>query len=187
MDDEAVLYNQVTARVIQVSADVTAMITAIVGVLGTLSAPLLLQRMSARQGEQQAAADERRRHFEERRAAYTTMNRACREFNTMLKDALHRIRDGAYSDSDRAEVENIRRTYRDRYAEIQMIVPERVIDAVRAVNRILAEADAAAKRLDRGIPRDNETADLVLAALKDVEPKLTELTYIMRADLGVED
>jgi hypothetical protein len=187
MDDEAVLYNQVTARVIQVSADVTAMITAIVGVLGTLSAPLLLQRMSVRQGEQQAAADERRRHFEERRAAYTTMNRACREFNTMLKDALHRIRDSVYSDSDRAEVENIRRTYRDRYAEIQMIVPERVIDAVRTVNRILAEADAATKRLDRGIPRDNETPELVMAALKDVEPKLTELTYLMRTDLGVED
>jgi hypothetical protein len=187
MDDEAVLRNQVTAKVIRVSADVTAMITAIVGVLGTLSAPLLLQRMSARQGEQQAAADERRRHFEERRAAYTAMNRACREFNTMLKDALHRIRDGVYSDSDRAEVENIRRTYRDRYAEIQMIVPERIVDAVRAVNKILAEADAAAKRLDRGISRDNETPELVLAALKDVEPRLTELTYIMRVDLGVED
>ena len=163
------------------------MITAIVGVLGTLSAPLLLQRMSARHGEQQAAADERRRHFEERRAAYTAMNRACREFNTALKDALHRIRDGVYSDSDRAEVEDVRRTYRDRYAEVQMIVPERVIDAVRAVNKILAEADAAAKRLDRGISRDNESPELALANLKNVEPGLTALTYLMRADLGVKD
>jgi hypothetical protein len=143
--------------------------------------------MSARHGEQQAAADERRRNFEERRAAYTAMNRACREFNTALKDALHRIRDGVYSDSDRAGVEDIRRTYRDRYAEVQMIVPERVIDAVRTVNKILAEADAAAKRLDRGISRDNESPELILANLKDVEPRLTALTYLMRADLGVKD
>jgi hypothetical protein len=170
-----------------VTEAVTAMITAIVGVLGTLCAPLLSQRLSARQGAEKAAADERRRNFEERRAAYTAMNRACREFNTALKDALHRIRDDVYNDPDRAEVENIRRTYRDRYAEVQMIVPERVIDAVRAVNKILAEADAAAKRLDRGIPRDNETPELILAALKEAEPKLTELTYIMRADLGVEN
>ena len=68
-----------------------------------------------------------------------------------------------------------------------MIVPERVIDAVRAVNKILAEADAAAKRLDRGISRDNESPELVLANLKDVEPGLTALTYLMRADLGVKD
>jgi hypothetical protein len=163
------------------------MITAIVGVLGTLCAPLLSQRISARQNEEKEAADERRRHFEERRAAYTAMNRACREFNTALKDALHRIRDDVYSDADRAEVENIRRAYRDRYAEVQMIVPEHVIDAVRAVNKILAEADAAAKRLDRGIPRDNESPELVLADLNDAEPKLSELTYIMRADLGVKD
>jgi hypothetical protein len=115
------------------------------------------------------------------------MNRACREFNTALKDALHRIRDDVYSDSDRAEVENIRRAYRDRYAEVQMIVPERVVDAVRAVNKILAEADAAAKRLDRGIPRENESPELILTALKEAEPKLTALTYIMRADLGVAD
>jgi hypothetical protein len=156
-------------------------------VLGTLSAPLLAQRLIARQGEEKAAAEERRKNFEDRRAAYTALNRACREFNTALKDALHRIRDDVYSDADRAEVENIRRTYRDRYAEVQMIVPERVIDAVRVVNKILAEADAAAKRLDRGIPRDNETPELILAALKEAEPKLTELTYIMRADLGVEN
>jgi hypothetical protein len=40
--------------------------------------------------------------------------------------------------------------------------------------------------IDRGMPRDNENPELILAELKHVEPKLTELTYIMRADLGVE-
>jgi hypothetical protein len=163
------------------------MITAIVGVLGTLCAPLLSQRISSRQSQQKAADDERRRNLDERRAAYTAINRSCREFNTILKDALHRIRDGVYSDSDRVEVENIRRTYRDRYAEVQMLVPERVIDAAREVNNVLAEADAAAKRLDRGMAREGEDPESVLAALKEVEPKLTALTYVMRADLGIND
>jgi hypothetical protein len=163
------------------------MISAVVGVLGTLSAPLLAQRMTARQKVQASASEERRRHFDERRVAYTLLNRASREFHTILKDALHRIRDGVYADQDRTEVENLRRVYRDRYAEVQMIVPDRILDASRAVNEVLADMDAAAKRLDRGCPREGETPESLLLALKEAEPRLSALTEIMREDLGIDN
>src|SRR5260221_4235533 len=110
--------------------------------------------MTGRQNREKSRAADTRRNFEERRAASTAMNRASREFHTLLKDALHRIRDGAYGDEERAEVESVRRAYRDRYAEIQTIVPQRVLDASRAVNSVLAEADAAVQPLDRG-PHDH--------------------------------
>ena len=116
---------------------IAAMVTAVVGVFGTLSAPILGQFMTGRQNREKNLAADTRRKFEERRAAYTAMNRASREFDTVLKDALHRIRDGAYGDEERAEVESVMRAYRDRYAEIQMIVPQRVLDASRAVNFVL--------------------------------------------------
>lgn len=49
------------------TAAVTAMITAVVGVLGTLFAPVLSQRLTARQRADEAQLAERRRRFEERR------------------------------------------------------------------------------------------------------------------------
>src|SRR5262249_5125320 len=128
---------------------IAAMVTAVVGVFGTLSAPLFGQFLTGRRTREKDRAAEIRRNFEERRAAYTAMNLASREFDTILKDALHRLRDNAYSAEERTGVENVRRAYRDRYAEIQMIVPQRVLDASRAVNSVLADVDAAVKRVER--------------------------------------
>ncbi|MGW1889616.1 hypothetical protein ACWCP6_05040 [Streptomyces sp. NPDC002004] len=169
------------------TAEVTAMITAVAGVLGTLLAPLVAQRLTARQRLEETELAERRRGFEERRAAYTAMNRSSRSFHTLLKDALHRIRDGVYTDDDRAELEHARREYRDRYAEAQMIVPEHILDASREVNQVLAGADAVVKRIDRGLARDGETAERALLHLQEAEPRLTAMRRRMRDDLGVVD
>ncbi|MCZ1008097.1 hypothetical protein [Streptomyces lydicus] len=168
-------------------ATTAAMITAIVGVLGTLLAPLVAIGATKRQRAQELRTEESRRLFEERRAAYTAMNRASRHFHTMLKDALHRLRDGVYTDDDRAQVEEARRDYRDRYAEAQMIVPEAVLTASRELNVVLAGIDATAKRIDRGLSREGESADQALLDLKAAEPALTTMRRIMREDLGVAD
>ncbi|MEU0145777.1 hypothetical protein ABZ119_07390 [Streptomyces sp. NPDC006288] len=77
------------------------MVTAVAGVLGTLSAPLVTPWVTRRQRAEDGQVESARRLFEERRAAYTAMNRASRHFHTMLKDTLHRLRDGVYTDDDR--------------------------------------------------------------------------------------
>jgi hypothetical protein len=169
------------------TAAVTAMITAVVGVLGTLFAPVLSQRLTARQRDEENRAAEERRRFEERRDAYTAMNRASRQFHTLLKDALHRLRDGVYGDAERDQLEETRRDYRDRYAQAQMIVPERILEASRSVNEVLAGIDAAVKRLDRGVARDGESAEGALLELKEAEPRLSAMRRLMREDLGVAE
>ncbi|MFJ5151076.1 hypothetical protein ACIQCF_05735 [Streptomyces sp. NPDC088353] len=169
------------------TAEVSAMITAVVGVLGTLFAPVLSQRLSARGRAEEAEAAERRRRFEERRDAYTAMNRASRQFHTLLKDALHRIRDGVYTEQDREQLEEVRRDHRDRYAEVQMVVPERILSASRAVNEVLAGVDAAAKRLDRDLAGEGESAEQALIDLKEAEPRLSAMRRMIREDLGVRD
>ncbi|MEU5886504.1 hypothetical protein ABZ835_06650 [Streptomyces sp. NPDC047461] len=169
------------------TAAVTAMITAVVGVLGTLFAPVLSQRLTSRQRAEEAEVAEHRRLFEDRRTAYTAMNRASRQFHTLLKDALHRLRDDVYTDHDREQLEEVRREYRDRYAEAQMVVPERILEASRAVNEVLAGIDAVVKRLDRGRARDGESAVRALLDLKEAEPRLSEMRRLMREDLGVAD
>jgi hypothetical protein len=68
-----------------------------------------------------------------------------------------------------------------------MVVPERVLDASRAVNEVLADVDAAVKRLDRGLPRAGESAEQVLVDLKEAEPRLAAMRRLMRADLGVTE
>ncbi|SMQ18536.1 hypothetical protein SAMN06272771_4989 [Streptomyces sp. Ag82_O1-12] len=40
-----------------------------------------------------------------------------------------------------------------------MIVPERILEASRSVNEVLAGIDAAVKRLDRGVAREGESAE----------------------------
>lgn len=168
------------------TAAITAMITAVVGVLGTLFSPVVSQRLTARQRMEEAEVAERRRQFEERREAYTAMNRASRQFHTLLKDALHRIRDGVYADTERDQLEETRREYRDRYAQAQMIVPERILEASRSVNEVLAGIDAMVKRLDRGLAREGESAERALLDLKEAEPRLSAMRRLMREDLGVD-
>ena len=128
------------------AAMVTAVVTAVVGVLGTLFAPVVTTSTAKRQRAVEARTEQERQRFEERRAAYTAMNRASRHLHTLLKDALHRIRDDVYTDDDRAQLEEARRDYRHRYAEAQMIVPETILQASREVNTVLAAADAVTKR-----------------------------------------
>ncbi|MFD9815270.1 hypothetical protein [Streptomyces sp. NPDC059080] len=169
------------------SAVIAAMITAVVGVLGTLFAPLLTHRITRRQRVEEAAEEAARRSLDERRTAYTALNRASRQFHTLLKDALHRLRDGAYGAHEREQTEEARLEYRDRYAEAQMSVPGVVLAASRDVNRVLAHADAVVKRLDRGRADDGESADRALADLKAAEPALSVLSAVMRRDLGVPD
>lgn len=166
---------------------IATMVTAVVGVLGTLSAPLVTTWVTRRQRMADSQAEESRRHFEDRRGAYTAMNRASRNFHTVLKDALHRLRDGVYTDDERTRVEEARRDYRDRYAESQMIVPEAVLAASREVNVVLAAVDATAKRIDRGLAGDGESAEQALLDLKAAEPALTAMRRIMREDTGVAD
>ncbi|KOG32736.1 hypothetical protein [Streptomyces resistomycificus] len=162
-------------------------ITAVVGVLGTLFAPVLTHRLSARQRVEESELADRRRAFEERRDAYTAMNRASRQFHTLLKDALHRLRDDVYGDHEREQLEEARRYYRDRYAEAQMVVPERILEASRSLNTALASIDAVAKRLDRGRAGEGESAQQALLDLKQAEPRLSTMRRLMREDLGVRD
>jgi hypothetical protein len=169
------------------SAVVAAMVTAIVGVMGTLFAPWMAHRVASRQRLADAETEDRRRNFEDRRAAYVAMNRASRQFHTLLKDALHRLRDGVYTDHERAELEQARLEYRDRYAEAQLIAAEVVLAASRDLNTVMAEVDAVVKRVDRNLSRDGESAEVALVRLKDAEPKLADMVRIMRRHLGTQD
>ncbi|MFF3159140.1 hypothetical protein [Streptomyces sp. NPDC057910] len=97
------------------------------------------------------------------------------------------MRDSVYTEEDRTRLEESRREYRDRYASAQMIVPLRIMEASRELNRVLAEVDAAAKRIDRGLAREGESAEQLLLRVRQAEPRLVTMRTLMRADLGIRD
>jgi hypothetical protein len=66
-------------------------------------------------------------------------------------------------------------------------VPQAVLAASRDLNTVLAGIDAMTKRIDRGIPRDGESADQALILLKEAEPRLTTMLQIMRREHGTPD
>jgi len=163
-------------------------ITAVVGVLGTLLAPLITHRVAARERADERAEADRVRGLQERRDAYTEMNRDARQFSTLLKDATHRLRDGVYGDEERTALEQARLRHRDRYAEAQMVAPERILDAARAVNGVLGEVDAGVKRIDRRAAHETETSDALRRRLvEEGDPLLAQMRRLMREDLGVRD
>jgi hypothetical protein len=141
---------------------VTAVITAVVGVLGTLFAPA---RRGGRTRRARAAVREAagRVHPDEP---------ASRQVHTLLQDALHRLREPVnlfrsqhWTEQERDQIEEARREYRDRYAQAQMVVPERILEASRTLNTVLAGADAELKRLDPGLARDGGSAEQALLDL----------------------
>jgi hypothetical protein len=187
------------------NANLTTVLVAILGVAGTLSSPLLGQRIAARAKQQEfdlqrqerleARADSRQREtFEERRAMYARLNTAARRYTQQLRNYLHMLRDGAITADGRDRLEKARQTYQELYSDAQMILPDRVLKAAASVNTSLGDAYGMIKRLEAARPRA-ETADgpadtverareLCSVTLYDL---IDSLRQLMREDLGVSD
>ncbi|MFH8975503.1 hypothetical protein [Streptomyces sp. NPDC017890] len=186
------------------------LLIAMVGVAGTLGAALLTQNRADRtkRMELQAAAEQRREehgHAEEmlraeqtrqrqleslerRRACYITLNTSARQYLTAMTNYLHALQRGEDVSPRLTDLEAARLTYRDSYAESQMIAPEAVSRASSTAKKRL---NAAYGRLRKygSAPSDHaeELANLEAEFREEVWPYLGELKQSMRADLGVDD
>ncbi|MFE5241371.1 MULTISPECIES: hypothetical protein [unclassified Streptomyces] len=169
------------------------MLVALVGVVGTLLAPLttnwvsarvrlqefdLQQRASALTREEEAATAD----LERRRAAYIALNSSARLWRLLLMEDVHALRAGG---STGEQTEQARQAFQADFAQAQMLIPDHVLDAANRVRIALADAR---KRLDRHTEGDgaSEAAwqdlyDFVLG----VWGEITEMQAAMRKDLGV--
>jgi hypothetical protein len=122
------------------SANLTTVLVAILAVLGTLSSPLLGQRIAARAKQQEfdlqrqerletRADAQQREAFEERRAMYARLNTAARQYTQELRDYLRMLRDNVPMAGGQDRLEKARQAYRDLYSDAQMIFPDTVLKA----------------------------------------------------------
>ncbi|MFJ8697063.1 hypothetical protein [Streptomyces roseolilacinus] len=186
------------------------LLVAVVGVAGTLGAALLTQNRADRtkRMELQAAAEQRREerdHAEEllraeqarqrqseslerRRTCYITLNTTARQYLTAMTNHLHALRRGEDTDASLENLEESRLSFRDSYAEAQMIAPKTVL---RVAGVAKARLNAAYGKLrEYGTPpsaSDGELSFLEEEFHQEVWPHLGEMKRAMRADLGVDD
>ncbi|MEU6238253.1 hypothetical protein [Kitasatospora sp. NPDC047058] len=177
----------------------TALLVAVVGVVGTLASALLTQRRgdAARREERELGerrelaerhAQQRSADLAERRASYTTLNTAARDYLTALNDHAHALRlapAGADAGETATALEHARAAYRRRYAEAQMVVPDGVLVEVSLANRRLSALYGCLKRITNGTPAQSEDLDAVAAAVDEAWTRLRLLRHTMRRDLGI--
>ena len=187
------------------NANLTTVLVAILGVVGTLSSPLLGQRIAARARQQefdmqrQARLETRdaarqREEFEERRSIYARLNTAARHYTQELRAYLRIVRDGAVTAEERDRLERARQAYRDLYSDAQMIFSDNVLKAAVPVNTCLGDTYGMIKRLETGQPRPetaDESSDTFERAHEYCSLTLYDLIdnlrQLMREDLGVSD
>jgi hypothetical protein len=187
------------------NAYLTTVLVAILGVIGTLSSPLLGQRIAARAKQQEfdlqrqlrleERADARQREtFEERRTMYARLNTAARRYTQQLRTYLRMLQDDVLSADERDRLEEVRQTYRDLYSDAQMILPDMVLKVAASVNTNLGDAYGMIKRLEAARPAaetPDGAADTVERARELCNVTLYDLIdslrQLMREDLGVSD
>ena len=185
------------------NANLTTVLVAVLGVAGTLTSPLLGQRIAARAKQQEfelqrqqrleeRAEAQRRKAFEERRSMYAGLNAAARQYTQELRAYLHMIAAHAITEEGRTDLSKARQTFRDLYSDAQMILPDKILEAAASVSEGLGQAYGMVKRLEIGKPPTNsaegpaETIDIAQEYCRvTLYDLIIELRQLMREDLGV--
>ncbi|MEU0851908.1 hypothetical protein ABZ387_28665 [Streptomyces flaveolus] len=168
--------------------DATALVAAVVGVVGTLLSALLTQRAAdrSRQREQERAeaVRERRSEAQELWSCYVALNTAGRQYLAALTDLLHALGRAEELPSVRQRLTGARDQYRDVYAEAQMRLPQRVLAHAGDVSHELGVVYGTVRRLDDGVPRPGDSTAAAQGAIDGLWERLREMRREMRADLG---
>lgn len=183
------------------NANLTTVLVAILAVVGTLSSPLLGQRVKKLEFDMQREerletrdAAQQNEAFEERRTTYARLNTAARGYTQEIQAHLRMLRNDILTAEERDRLEKARQTYRDLYSYAQMILPDEVLKAAVPVNSCLGDTYGMIKRLEAGEPRA-ETADYPADTFEKAHERCSVTLYdlidtlrrLMREDLGVSD
>lgn len=178
------------------STDITGLIVAVVGVAGTLTAPVVTQRLSMRARQQEldfergqrtheGEAERRRAEVQERKAAYLNFLVAERSQRSALRDHLFEP-----SEQTRDAADQARRTFDRAYAESHLIAARPVLDAVVAYGRALSAVTQRLAEIDKGAvtgPDAEREREALLSALHgEIRGRVTAVRAAMRADIGSE-
>ncbi|MFC9757385.1 hypothetical protein [Streptomyces sp. NPDC056921] len=172
---------------------------AVVGVAGTLLAPLLAQRSTARaqraefERQQQAAQcqwdrEQQRAERAARLACYIATNAAYRRYRVQLMNHLWHVRRGEVTEAVKDELETARQEHHTAFAEAQMIASAVVLDQLDDVAKALSEGYRKTKSLEEGNPDpEGGSFEEIGEYLQEIWDCWKEMRTAMRLDLGVNN
>ncbi|MGE7384487.1 hypothetical protein ACQKM2_03140 [Streptomyces sp. NPDC004126] len=167
---------------------VTAPLTAVAGVVGTLMSALLTQRAAdrSRQREQERAEElwDRRASAQELWSCYVALNTSGRQYLAALTDQLHALGCDTEVPLARQRLTGARDHHREVYAEAQIRLSDRVLEHAAGVSHGLGAVYGMLRRLDEGSPRPGDSPAAAHAAIESLWARLREMRREMRADLG---
>ncbi|MGW0390793.1 hypothetical protein ACWDYJ_07810 [Streptomyces sp. NPDC003042] len=174
-----------------------ALAAAIVGVTGTLLAPVLSQRLLARVQAEQFDRQQRTTHAQwlrerevaeqdRRRDCYMTANAAYRRYRVQLMNFLWLVHKGGVTPEARQEMEAARHAHHAAFAEAQMIASAPVLDELDAMTGALSETYRRTMRLEEGSPEPDGSFEEIHAELQRLWGRGDGLRGVMRTDLGVD-
>ena len=179
------------------SGDYSAIAIAVVGVFGTLVAPIVSQRLSrrARQDEfemQRETQQDERQHqreqleFERKRACYVALMTNARHYRMELMNYLYAVQDKP--GVDRVQLEDARRAYVTSFAEVQLTASIQVLTMIEPFNFGLSKAYAATNYPGDEIPDPNRSLKEVENLLRQLwDQQWNSMRKAMRQDIGVTD
>ncbi|SEL08051.1 hypothetical protein [Streptacidiphilus jiangxiensis] len=178
-------------------ANVVALFVAVVGMLGTLTSPVIGQRLAARsrveerESQRHDALEAREQAWSEallreKKGAYITFNSAARRYRAQLMTYLHAVHEKTLDETDRAELAETRGVYLSALAEVQIMAPDEVAVSVEAVMSHLSSAYDAIKALERGKPKPGSSFEEIRDGLMAVWDLWHTMRRIIRVDLGLE-
>jgi hypothetical protein len=181
-----------------VSGDLVALLVAALGMLGTLSSPIVAQRLSARTKREESDAQRRdalegRDHTrretlaKEKKAAYVAFNAAARRYRIELMNRLHEVGSGTPGEAGRGELRDSRRAYSLGLAEMQIVASDSVMEVVEQVTSNLYRAYKAIKSLEDGTPDPGWSFEETQDHLIHTWDHWASMRKAMRNDLGLDE
>jgi hypothetical protein len=177
--------------------DVTSVVVAVAGIVGTLGAAALTQLAATRNKQLDATiqrdvrAEERRESARaeahaEKRAIYAELNAAARDFRSAGHDYLVDKLRGAER-NDLEPLEGTRAKYRDVYARAQMVLPDRALEVASEVNDCLGRSYRTIRDIENGSERSISVEKLHQWYDKELDDAQRLLRRVLREDLGVAE
>jgi hypothetical protein len=173
------------------SAGFGALVLALVGVLGTLSASIVTQVLSAR--NQSRAFDLQARREQElgeqstKRSCYIAMFANSRRYRIELMNYLYAVRAKAVDDAARADLEEARRAYSTSVAETELTAGAEVIATIKSIDRVLSPSFARIKMLERDDPQSSSSFEEIQTTLGTFWDLWPGMQHAMRRELHPSD
>jgi hypothetical protein len=180
------------------SANTVALIVAIVGVIGTLTASIIGQVLSARARRQELELQRLQRHDDyereqqqnvlaNKRNCYITMISAARRYRLELMSYLYAIDQGHIRANATRSLEDARLSFNVSISETQLTGTRSVLEALEPIRDGLAESYTATKNMEQEASESNESFEDIKTNLLTLWGEWPRLHAAMRNDLGVKD